>query len=655
LSSKKEKFLESAQKFIAKGQLDRAIKDYEQVVAIDPNDIRHRQRLAELLVRANRSIEAIGEYEAIGKYYADNGFYLKAIAVYKQVQKLEPDDIKISLNLATLNEKQGLTGNALAEYGRVYSHFEKSGKLGDALKILESMVAIDPDNLATRLKFAETRYALGQKDEAYQDFRQVAMLLRMRGDDNAFSQLSDRIGYLYPAKKDFALELLAAEIDSGNASLAVARLQEITRKDESNLKAWHLLLDAYQAAGYVAEAGTALEKLVRTFPDDPRARERQMQSAVAGGDVEAGLVLLDRNFDFFKARAELHLLERICQELLALSPRDARLIRMLMKLYEAQGDLVKLAETVERLNSLTGGEARPVQVEPADHPADAGESVAFDEAMTESLDEGGEIPLSLSGDDYAGPLVGDGPSGGIEAGSGSVEADIGLEVDLELEISDDELADLESLYGEDATEDGAGRAAPDEMPVAGGEFVELTVDGFPDLEAAPPPPDSIVAEPAVPGPKGIFSGVKKGLDQQLDQGDTETRYNLGIAFKEMGLFDEAMTEFEAAAADPKRRIDCLTLQGICCRDKGDLARAEAIFRGGIALEGLTDEELLSITYELALLLEGAGRMEDALAEYRKISARRSGFRETEERIARLEGGEDLDELELVDLETEDPV
>jgi tetratricopeptide (TPR) repeat protein len=150
LSSKKEKFLESAQKFILKGQLDRAIKDYEQVVALDPNDIRHRQRLAELLVRANRKEEAISEYEAIGKYYADNAYYLKAIAVYKQVQKLDPSNIKICFNLATLNEKQGLTGNALAEYSRVYNHYDKSGKSAEALSILESMMAIDPENLNTR-------------------------------------------------------------------------------------------------------------------------------------------------------------------------------------------------------------------------------------------------------------------------------------------------------------------------------------------------------------------------------------------------------------------------------------------------------------------------------------------------------------------------
>lgn len=132
MSSKKEKYLESAQKFILKGQLDRAIKDYEQVVAMDPDDVRQRQRLAELLVRVNRKEGAIGEYESIGKHYADNGYYLKAIAVYKQIQRLDPDNIKTSLSLASLNEKQGLTGNALAEYSRVYSFYDRSGKRSDA-------------------------------------------------------------------------------------------------------------------------------------------------------------------------------------------------------------------------------------------------------------------------------------------------------------------------------------------------------------------------------------------------------------------------------------------------------------------------------------------------------------------------------------------
>ena len=85
LASKKDKFLESAQRFVLKGQLDKAIKDYQQVVALEPKEIRYQQRLAELLVRESRKEEAIAQYEGIGKHYAENSYFLKAIAVYKQI------------------------------------------------------------------------------------------------------------------------------------------------------------------------------------------------------------------------------------------------------------------------------------------------------------------------------------------------------------------------------------------------------------------------------------------------------------------------------------------------------------------------------------------------------------------------------------------
>ncbi len=97
----------------------------------------------------------------------------------------------------------------------------------------------------------------------------------------------------------------------------------------------------------------------------------------------------------------------------------------------------------------------------------------------------------------------------------------------------------------------------------------------------------------------------------------------------------------------------MTLQGICFRDKGDFESAEEFFNNGIGQEGLTPEEMLSIKYELALLYQSAGRNEDALAMYRQIYAEQHDFRDTKEKIARLQGGEEFYDLDLVELESED--
>jgi tetratricopeptide (TPR) repeat protein len=155
---------------------------------------------------------------------------------------------------------------------------------------------------------------------------------------------------------------------------------------------------------------------------------------------------------------------------------------------------------------------------------------------------------------------------------------------------------------------------------------------------------------------GQFNDFKKGVDKQLDKGDTEAHYNLGIAYKEMGLFDAAIAEFQAASIDPQRRIDSLTLVGVCFRDMGSCTKAEEVFTDTLLMQGLTGEEKVSLNYELAFLYEKIGREEDALRLYRQVRAETPGFRDAAKRITLLEGGEDSLEhvdMELLELEVEE--
>lgn len=142
---------------------------------------------------------------------------------------------------------------------------------------------------------------------------------------------------------------------------------------------------------------------------------------------------------------------------------------------------------------------------------------------------------------------------------------------------------------------------------------------------------------------GLFSEFKKGLDKQVDREDTETHYNLGIAYKEMGLYSDAIAEFETASADPRRRMDCITLQGICYREKGDFAQAEEVLKKGATVRGLSDAEKTSLSYELGLLYEMTGKAGDAVRSYVETYRLAPGFRDTLEKInlLREESGVDL--------------
>jgi len=667
LSSKKDKLLETAQKFIAKGQLDRAIREYEQVVALDPEDIRQRQKLAELLVRVNRKEEAIAEYEIIGKHYYKHVFYLKAIAIYNQIQKLDPARIDTNLSLASLYEKQGLISNALSEYNLVVNHFQKAGSLPEVLKTLEMMLAADPENPNTHLRFAETYFLAGHADKAYQEFVRLALLLRKSGDESAYARVCARVETLYPDNKDFILDLLTTQIREGGTATAIPSLQELVSLDKTNLKAWKLLADAYLKTGETGNRRLTLQNIIDLFPDELFALEALIQSFLDEGDINATLDMLKAHEAHFTRQGAFQSLERLYTSLRGEAPDDKRILRGLKNVYEAAAEREKLAELVAVMDSL-----EPAREEQADSPvaaqADAAPEIAEEPAAATPLETAEEmaweeeIDLSLAEEEGLSDLQADVGNDDIlldameqeeirpfpgEKGS-AIEEDW-TEIDLEIGDTDisnnDWLRDIEHKEPIDIAGEESGPAGePGELPGA---------DKVPIPEK--PADAALSAKKQVKyGLDGQRVEVKRVVvDQQLENEDTETHYNLGIAYKEMELFADAITEFQTAALDPQRKIDCLTLEGICYRDKGDVAKAEEIFINTLSLQGLSGEEQLSLNYELAILYETGGRQEDALRLYRQVRAINPEFRDAAKKIAHLQGSDDSEELELLELDVEE--
>ncbi len=669
MATKKEKLIEGALKFIAKGQIDRAIREFEQIVAIDPDDIRQRQKLAELLVKVNQKEAAIAHYETISKQYSGKHFYLKAIAVHKQIQKLDPDNIHITLALAGLNVKQGLIGNALAEYGQAVNYFIKSGSLPEAIVVIEQMLEADPDNLNTRLKCAETYFTAGDRDKSYDEFTRLALFLLKRGDESAFGRVCDRVRSLFPDKLDFAIDILAKQLQEGNAGIVVNSLQKLVDVDRSSLKVLRLLADAHLKNGDTANGKATLEKIVSLFPDEVSAREELIRLHLDEGDVDGSLALLEAHEAEFLDRNSHDALERLYALLREKAPGNKRVMEWLKRVYDTAWDEEKpdavahSAEKDEEELPQREMEASPLPpiIEPAaepprSEPAEEAREISWEEEIDLSLlEEEGISALELGGkaDFEAGPSQKD-QRASVEASAGSPGEDAAVEIASA------------PFEWEEAPSQPETAGQGEEPLVASLDLNEIEVeleDGAMDFAESPPEPplSEPVAEAAIaPAPSGKkrkktdVDGQFR-VDDQLDKDDTETHYNLGIAYKEMCLFDEAINEFLTASMDPQRKIDCLTLQGICYRDKGDSAKAEEVFRNILAMPGLTGEERVSLSYELAFLFETTGRTVDALDIYRKVHADNPEFRDVAMKVSLLQGGDspDQEEMEPLELDNEE--
>jgi tetratricopeptide (TPR) repeat protein len=134
----------------------------------------------------------------------------------------------------------------------------------------------------------------------------------------------------------------------------------------------------------------------------------------------------------------------------------------------------------------------------------------------------------------------------------------------------------------------------------------------------------------------IFKEFKKGVEQQLDSEDYDTHYNLGIAYKEMGLIDEAIGEFQLASKDPKRAVECASMLGLCFLEKGMPQLAIKWYRKGLEMPEITEEEHVGLLYDLGAAYIEVGDTDNAQKAFMEVYGMNTNYRDIVGKIKQLE-------------------
>jgi tetratricopeptide (TPR) repeat protein len=133
----------------------------------------------------------------------------------------------------------------------------------------------------------------------------------------------------------------------------------------------------------------------------------------------------------------------------------------------------------------------------------------------------------------------------------------------------------------------------------------------------------------------MLARFKQGIDENIDEADFQSHYDLGVAFKEMGLLDEAIAEFQKALRAPEGKLRTSELLGVCFFDKGAYGVTESILRRGLELPASGDQERLGILYWLARALEEQGKKVEARDLYGRVFAVDIRFIDVGERVKAL--------------------
>jgi pilus assembly protein FimV len=856
-AAERTKVLEAAQKHLAKGNYDKAIGEFRKIVHADPGDVRTWLKIGDLYTRKGARKEAIETYLKVASQYGDQGFFLKAVAVYKQILKLDPARLDVQLQLAGMYEMLELSSDALSTYEHVAASYARNGDIDSALTTLAKMTELDPENIPVRIKYAEALSKAGRTKEAADEFQVGARLLNEQGRIDDYIKVGERLLFHRAEDMNLARDLARLYLERDDPKRALAKLQLCFKADPKDTATLELLAEAFNQLGQLPktisvyrevarihqeanrpeERARTLKKILELDPGDQEARQALASFAAGSGanvrrDIappasavvepsrsavrESEQVRADEEDDAVELLDgdseddELIIVEEeVSDELPEAVPaaksqrpasipsvppdvqREAQIARLLTecdvflryglkqkvieqlhsvleiepmhvearerlkdmylrdgKIDDAIGELLTLADilaeeksaaavlylrqileldpshddAIARLNKL-GAHSKPPPPDedsaealapPMPAGSQADDEVFFlEEEGTESttaesvesadglelidddskppvnepaLDVPDEAPLPprraaivpppskeariaarVSGPDLDDPLAPMSPAEfdevplrpsspgqpasesarrSIPPGAGEVEEILdecdffiaqGLLEEARVSLTEalnthpshplieDKLREVAQLAANAAV------AAQSSSPAGSDQSFELAerlAEEFEEVEPTSAGSDVLDVEQ-------VFAQFKKGVEQQVGMEDTETHFDLGIAYKEMGLLDDAMNEFRLCLQNPTRVCIAETMIGLCFIEKGDTPEAISHFKKGLYAESKTDREELGLYFELGHAYELLHDPKEALYYYQKVQKRDPGFRDVNRRIQNL--------------------
>ena len=133
----------------------------------------------------------------------------------------------------------------------------------------------------------------------------------------------------------------------------------------------------------------------------------------------------------------------------------------------------------------------------------------------------------------------------------------------------------------------------------------------------------------------VFREFQKGVAEQLSEEDSDTHFNLGIAYREMGLLPEAIREFQVSSRDKSLFVESCSIIGVCYQEQGMWSEAADWYQKALVAPDISEDARLGLRYDLAAAYEGSGDVGQALEIFEEIAASNAGYRDIDEKMANL--------------------
>ena len=321
----KNKALENALKFLSQGKPAQAIAEYQQILKYDPKDQATLMTVGDLFARQGDMPQAIEYFQRLAEVYLSDGFNSKAIAIYKKIAKLAPNELAPLERLADLYVQQGVLSEARPLFLQIAEAHLKANRAPKAVDVLNRLLDVEPDNPRVQMRLAELYNVMGQKKEAAQTYFHYAQRLYEHEEIDDAQKLIARALEVEP-DNPAALLLEAKILHLGkHIEKAVAVLAKHPEADAGG-EVTNLLIDWQLSAGQFAQAADCARKQLLRGSSHFGLLYKVAEHQIENGNAADALPLLE---EIREPSIEAGEQDKFFKSLVAVTQKDTGNIRAL--------------------------------------------------------------------------------------------------------------------------------------------------------------------------------------------------------------------------------------------------------------------------------------------------------------------------------------
>ena len=671
-----------AAEFFQKGDFAKAVLEYKKVLELEPGNASVYNFIGDAFVKLNNIDEAVTNYMEAAKGYGNDALYNNAIAVCKKILRSRKDDPEIYKMLGDLYIQQGLINEAITNLLEYSERKIKEGKPDLAFPVYHQIVELNPQNLAIRSKLADMYLSQKRVPEAIEEFTKLAQAYRengrmieaeaidakvrsMKGEAAAPAAAPAPVPEIKPqqvidelthhAKPEIqpeapspterpALAIPAISIQKEPEPPAAPEplkqdwatnvelgdlLVEIGSTQEA-LDQYHTAANGYLTDGNINKSIAIYKKIAELQPLELRSRQKLVEISLQSNQPEA---MVDAYLGLAECLYRRELKEQaaaVYQKVLEIDPVNETALESLSLL---------LPEMPEGSMDMPGFQVQPepqappkpqpivqpvpsiniqppsISIQPEKKEPEPPPPAKFDFSSIQPVSE----PVPEIQPSWQMPAQEPEP----------VEPDQSFLHTQPQAGQEEEHSHLTSQPRTEQPQDDGNVHWGREM-VEGGRQSRVKFSVADDDQAQAPQ-----AQEEYLSLNDILAEFKEGVYQSIKQEDFQGHYDLGIAYKEMGLVQEAIAEFQLSSKGEKERLKSFEMLGICFMERGEYKFAIRQLERGLATPGFEDEAYLGLRYNLAQSYENVGEIDNAIKAYEEIYSTDVSFKDVTQKLQQL--------------------